>query len=193
MTTITPHSLCWRRILDNGSFEFATAIPSVQRIELAGTIVAVHEGVPLEVKYRIDCELDWHTRSVSIEQKLGFQRSTLQLSADGTGKWTDNRSGLVDTLTQCIDVDLELSPITNTLPINRLKLAVGQREEISAAWIRFPSLKLVHARQSYERLDSHTYRYCSLQSGFTADIEVDEIGLPIRYQGIWECVAVAER
>jgi uncharacterized protein len=110
---------------------------------------------------------------------------------DDAGAWNDSRTGRLDSLTGCIDVDLELTPITNTLPINRLKLAIGRREEIAVAWIRFPSLEIVHALQSYERLSDRTYRYRSLGSGFTANIDVDEIGLTIRYEGIWERIAKA--
>jgi uncharacterized protein len=191
MTALTPRALCWRRIMDDKSLEYAVVQPLLAGVELTGTIVSIHNDAPLEVHYRIECGADWLTRTVSIEQRLGLQRSSLSLSSDGSGKWSDHRSGRIDTMTGCLDVDLELSPITNTLPIKRLNLAVGQSEEIAAAWIRFPSLEIVHARQSYERLSDRTYRYRSLASGFTADIEVDEIGLTIRYQGIWERVGEA--
>lgn len=189
--TITPCALVWRRILDNGSMEFANAAPWGGGFELTGTIVAVHEREPLEVKYRLQCGPDWSTRAVSIEQRRGFQRSALSLAVDDAGAWSDSR-GKLDSLTGCLDVDLELSPITNSLPINRLNLGVGQVEEIAVVWVRFPTLEIVHARQSYERLSDRTYRYRSLGSGFTADIDVDESGLTIRYEGIWERVAKAE-
>ena len=185
----TPRALIWRRVLDNGSLEFATASPSTQGFELAGTIVALHEGEPLEVKYRIDCYPDWRTLTVSVQQRFGNRCSALLVSTDEAGRWSDQHAGLIDPVNGCLDADLELSPITNTLPINRLKLAVGEQSEIAVAWIRFPSLKIVRARQSYERLSSNTYRYRSLESGFTADIDVDDVGLAIRYAGIWERVA----
>jgi uncharacterized protein len=189
MRTLTPRALCWRRIMDNNSLEYAAAQPSAAGLELAGTIVAIHNEAPLEVHYRIGCDADWRTRTVSIEQRLGLQASSLSLAVDTAGAWSEQRGGPIDTLTGCLDVDLELTPITNTLPVNRLNLAIGQVEEIAVAWIRFPSLEIVHARQSYERLSESTYRYRSLGSGFTADIDVDEIGLTVRYEGIWERVA----
>jgi hypothetical protein len=158
---------------------------------LAGSIVALHNNIPLEVRYRIQCDSGWRTRAVSIEQRLGLQRSTLSLAVDEAGAWTDERTGPVGGLAGCLDVDLELSPITNSLPIKRMNLAIGQLEEIAAAWIRFPSLEIVHARQSYERLSERTYRYCSLVSGFTAEIEVDEMGLTVRYEGIWDRIGDA--
>jgi len=105
---------------------------------------------------------------------------------DTGGTWSHQLGNLIDTLAGCLDVDLELTPITNSLPVNRLNLAIGQVEEIAVAWIRFPSLEIVRASQSYERLADRKYRYRSLGSGFTAEIDVDEIGLTVRYEGIWE-------
>jgi hypothetical protein len=191
MTDSTPRALCWRRILDDNSLEYATAQPLPGGVELAGSIVTLHSNIPLEVRYRIECDSRWRTRAVSIEQRLGLQCSTRALAVDEAGAWTEQQTGPVAGLAGCLDVDLELSPITNSLPIKRLNLAIGQMEEISAAWIRFPSLELVPARQSYERLSERTYRYRSLASGFTAEIEVDEMGLTVRYEGIWERIGDA--
>jgi hypothetical protein len=39
-TTITPCALVWRRVLDNGSMEFANVAPWGSGFELTGTIVA---------------------------------------------------------------------------------------------------------------------------------------------------------
>jgi uncharacterized protein len=178
-------ALIFRRLFDNGSIEFATFSQVADGFLLTGTIVAVHESEPLEVKYRIECHPDWRTRLVWVEQRRGLEHSALVISQDDQAKWAA-QGATIDSLNGCLEVDLELTPITNTLPINRLKLGIGQRAEIVAAWIRFPSLEIVRAHQSYERLKAKTYRYRSLASGFTADIEVDEDGLPIRYEGIWE-------
>jgi uncharacterized protein len=185
-TTLRTRALVWRRIFDNGSIEFATVSQVADGFLLTGTIVAIHQGEPLEVKYRIECHVDWRTRLVSVEQRRGFRHSALVISPDDQADWAAHGVDTIDSLNGCLDVDLELTPITNTLPINRLKLDVGQRAEIAAAWIRFPSLEIVRANQSYERLTPSTYRYRSVVSGFTADIEVDQDGLPIRYEGIWE-------
>ncbi|MBV9732982.1 MAG: putative glycolipid-binding domain-containing protein [Verrucomicrobia bacterium] len=191
MSLLTPQALCWRRILDDNSLEYAAAKQLAAGLELAGTIVAIHDELPLAVRYRIECDADWRTRTVWIEQRLGLQQSSLSLSVDPGGAWNDQRGGLIHSVTGCLDVDLEMTPITNSLPVNRLNLAIGQVEEIAVAWIRFPSLEIVRASQSYERLSDRKYRYRSLGSGFTAEIDVDEIGLTVRYEGIWERVALS--
>jgi uncharacterized protein len=188
MHALSPRAVGWRRILDNNSLEYAAAKPLAAGVELAGTIVAVDDEAPLEVHYRIECDADWRTRKVSIEQTLGLQQSSLSLTVDAGGTWSDHRGHLIHSVTGCLDVDLEMTPITNSLPVNRLNLVIGQVEEITVAWIRFPSLEIVRASQSYERLADRRYRYRSLGSGFTAEIEVDEAGLTVRYEGIWERV-----
>jgi uncharacterized protein len=193
MTALTPRALCWRRIMDDNSLEYAVVQSSATGVALSGTIVAIHQDAPLEVHYRIECGPDWSTRSVSIEQRLGLEESALSLTVGTDGKWSHSHLGSIEALHGCLDVDLELTPVTNSLPVNRLNLAVGQVQEIAVAWIRFPTLNIIHARQSYERLSDRTYRYRSLGSGFTANVDVDEAGLTVRYEGIWERVAEATK
>ena len=59
---------------------------------------------------------------------------------------------------------------------------------IRAAWIRFPSLAVEPAAQTYTRLDEFTYRYAS--ATFEAELIVDDDGLVARY-GDWERTGVA--
>jgi hypothetical protein len=89
----------------------------------------------------------------------------------------------------CIDVDFSLTPSTNTLPIRRLHLAVGESRELTAAWVRFPELTVEPLAQRYTRLAERRYRYESIVSGFTAELEVDDLGLVVTYEGIWQRVA----
>jgi len=96
-------------------------------------------------------------------------------------------------LADCVDVDLGISPSTNTLPIRRLNLAVGESRELTAAWVRFPELTVEPLAQRYTRLAERRYRYESIVSGFTAELEVDDLGLVINYEGIWRRVAESRR
>jgi hypothetical protein len=61
---------------------------------------------------------------------------------------------LVSQLDGCTDVDFGWTPATNTVPIRRLGLEVGQRASITAAWIRFPELDVVASEQWYRDLES---------------------------------------
>ena len=92
----------------------------------------------------------------------------------------------IETITGCTDIDLEWSPSTNTLPIRRLPLAVGERSgPIVAAWVRFPSIELQPLSQEYQRTAGNRYRYVSNQGAFVAELAVDEEGLVTEYEGLW--------
>jgi uncharacterized protein len=85
----------------------------------------------------------------------------------------------------CDDVDLALTPATNSLPIRRLNLQVGGSESVIAAWVKFPDLTVEPLSQRYTRLAKDTYRYQS-NTGFSAEIVVDDLGLVTTYPGGWE-------
>ena len=75
--------------------------------------------------------------------------------------------------------------MTNTLPIRRLDLKVGEAAPVRAAWLRFPSFALEPLEQSYERLDNNMYRYESAGGRFVARVGVDDSGLVTDYGDIW--------
>jgi hypothetical protein len=83
------------------------------------------------------------------------------------------------------DVDLNFSPSTNTLPIRRLKLEVGQEAVVRAAWLRFPGFALEVLEQTYRRLDRSRYRYESAGGSFVADLDVNGEGLATAYANAW--------
>jgi hypothetical protein len=87
-------------------------------------------------------------------------------------------------------VDLAVTPSTNTLPIRRLDLAVGEGRDVVAAWVRFPGLTIEPLPQRYVRIAEHQYRYESRGGEFTAELEVDTLGVVVRYGSFWERVAV---
>jgi hypothetical protein len=178
----------WRRIMDELSFELAHLQRREAEIEISGLVLIAEQGLPLRVEYRILCDPLWRTRQVEIAQDYSGARRRMALRHDGDGHWQRDGSNQ-PALEGCLDVDLGITPSTNALPINRLGLQPGDAGEITAAWVKFPDLDIVAAPQSYERLAPTRYRYCSLDSGFTAEIEVDADGLPTDYAGIWRRIA----
>jgi uncharacterized protein len=87
--------------------------------------------------------------------------------------------------TGAIDVDLAMTPFTNTLPIRRLGLAVGASADIIVVYVTFPDLAVIADPQRYTRLAERTYRFESLDGGFVRNIEVDEHGLVVTYPGLF--------
>ncbi|HKV30479.1 MAG TPA: putative glycolipid-binding domain-containing protein [Candidatus Dormibacteraeota bacterium] len=155
--------------------------------EFSGLILQAHEESPYVVRYAIEVDAGWRTRKVEVEIEDGGQRR-LSLTVDGAGNWSHEGHRL-EQVAGCIDVDLEWSPSTNTLPIRRLGLAPGKSKTVTAAWVRFPSLDVERLEQSYECLAERRYRYRS--GRFTADLAVDVDGMVLQYGVNWKAVATS--
>ncbi len=85
----------------------------------------------------------------------------------------------------CIDVDLEISPATKTIPIRRLGLREGKAQEIRTAWLLDPDLTVEPSRQRYTRVAGRRYRFENLDSGYAVEIDLDDLGLVVLYPGGW--------
>ena len=181
-------AMLWRRV-DQPGTEAMELRAGADSWHLYGLAALGLEGQPTQVRYHVACDLGWRTRSVDVGVKWGGDIRVLHLSNKG-GTWRAKASPQVrDELASVgssIDVDLGMTPSTNTLPIRRLELAKGQSAELIAVWVRFPELTVEPLRQRYSRLEERRYRYESLDSGFSADLEVDELGLVTSYSGLWD-------
>jgi hypothetical protein len=180
--------IMWRRVMDDLSFEHARVIRTEAGSEISGSVLVAQNGLPLRVDYCIVCDSSWQTRTIQVDQSWRGVRRKLRLIHDGSGHWQKNGEG-DGSLAGCTDVDLGVSPCTNALPVNRLRIPLGESREINAAWIRFPELEITPTRQAYHRLREKQYQYRNLVSGFTALIDVDDDGLPTEYAGVWRRVA----
>ena len=174
-------SVLWNR-LDRPGHEFC----ALAEVVLRGVALIEHDGAPCALDYEVVCDESWRTRSTVVTGLVGDEIVDVSILATAAGVWTMNGRD-VDAVAGCIDVDLNFSPSTNTLPIRRLQLEVGEEAEVRAAWLRFPSFELEPLVQRYRRLDEHAYHY---ESGtFSADVAVNAAGLVTSYEGFCEAVA----
>lgn len=141
---------------------------------------------PVRVRYRIRTDAAWRTRTVEITV-FDSKPRLLRLHHDGEGHWSSEDGSALPELEGCLDVDLECSPFTNTLPIRRLGLDVGQGAYVRAAWVRYPSLTLEGLDQRYIRVSESLYRY-EARSGFSVDLAVDADGVVVDYGEYWRRV-----
>lgn len=181
----------WRR-LDVSGREDARAEQSPAGWRLTGQLDVEESGVPARFRYRIDCDHAWCTRSALIEGEAGDRSVRVALTADGAGRWAQDGRALPE-LTGALDVDLGFTPATNTLPIRRLSLAVGETAPVRSAWLRFPELRLEPLDQTYTRETEHVYRYVAQVDGapFTARLDTDAYGRVLHYEGLWEAELAA--
>jgi uncharacterized protein len=179
-------SILWQSLVVPGMERFVFEAND-QGYGLSGLIVRAYENVPYVARYTIQVDQEWNTRDAGVELGNGVQRA-IRLRSDGAGTWSLDGKHIPE-LDGCLDVDLEWSPSTNTLPIRRLALMPGERKGVGAAWVRFPALTVERLDQRYERLEGDRYRY---QSGsFTAELQVDDAAIVKQYGGVWQAVVAS--
>lgn len=176
-------SILWRR-RDRPGHEYARVTRGERGWLLSGVALFAHEGLPCRLDYSVTCDPSWLTTEAEVAGWVGEQRIQVRITADGDGSWKMNGISCPD-VRDCLDVDLNFTPSTNLLPIRRLALAVGQRSEVHAAWLRFPDFTLRRLDQIYTRVAERRYRYESADGTFATEIQVDDIGLPVSYGNIW--------
>jgi len=133
--------------------------------------------------YELTCAADWTFRALHLEALAGHRAMDLTRDVDGTWRLDgEERPDLAD----AVDLDLAISPLTNTLPIRRLDLGVDDEADIVTAYVSFPDLEIVADPQRYTRLDEDVYLYESLDSDFEAEITVDAAGYVLEYPGLFE-------
>ena len=181
--------LRWRR-LDLPGREEARIEQRGQGRHLTGRIEVEESGVSARLEYRIACDLAWCTRSVLVEGEAAGGPVRFALNADGAGRWTCDDRVLTE-VSGALDIDLGFTPATNTLPIRRLSLAVGETAAMRAVWLRFPELRLEALEQRYTCEAERAYRYEASIDGetFSARLDTDEYGRVLRYEGLWEMLA----
>ncbi len=181
---MTTRSILWRR-LDQPGHDAALLTERATGATLEGMAVFKESGRPCRLHYVVECDAGWRTVSARVTGSLDTTLVDLAIGADGTRAWRFNGQSC-PAVHGSADVDLSFTPATNLLPIRRVKLATGQRAEVSAAWLRFPELTLEPLDQVYERVSEFTYRYSSRQGSFVALLETNATGFVTHYPNLWQ-------
>jgi hypothetical protein len=181
----------WRRIGLQG-LEHLT-LEEMEQGYRANAVLSVEAdlgGVTCE--YHFDLGETWRTRSFTLKQHQAGEDQTLLIERIGNDHWQVNGQARPD-LSGCMELDLTVSPFTNTLAIHQLQLAPGEAKVFTALYVRIPQLELFPQRQRYKRLDPaeppKRFLYEGLGTGFIQEITVDEYALVESYPRFAERVA----
>jgi hypothetical protein len=181
----------WRR-LDQPGHEAARIVFHKPFWQLTGSAVFAHEGQPCRLEYLVVCDGGWKTSHARVIGWLGQRRIRYELWADSERRWRMNGT-VSPEVAGCVDLDLAFSPSTNTIPIRRLGLALGEEAEVRAAWLGFPEFALEPLDQTYRRTGLDSYLYQSAGGSFVTQLEVNPAGFIARYPGRWELEAASSR
>jgi hypothetical protein len=179
-----PIEVVWEQLLGRGLEHLSLREDAT--IEADGVAVGILEDAAYRIQYRITCDASWNVQRFTVQSLLNSERASLMRRGSD---WLDEQGRLQAALSGCTEVDIMVTPFTNSLPIRRLGLRSGQAAPISVAYVTVPGLAVSRADQVYSCLqtqaDGGIVRYRSVSTGFTADLKVDADGLVTDYPGIF--------
>lgn len=156
-----------------------------------GIVIGVEQDVAFRIRYEIICDIHWQVRKVTVAS-LGEAEQAICFVTDGSGNWINEKGEEIPAFQGCLDVDISVTPFTNTLPIRRLHLLQNQALDINVVYISVPEMQLSVKPQRYTCLeitdDESQYKFESLDADFTVILTVDADGLVKDYPALFRCV-----
>jgi hypothetical protein len=147
------------------------------------------ERGPFRLTYRLTWDKSWQLGEADLVVTTERSTTSLNLRTDGQGRWRDGGGRAIDVLDGCVDIDIWPTPFTNSFPVRREPMVVGERRQFRMAWVSAPDLTVRPQPQAYTRLADRLYLFESLDgSGFSAELPVDEDGIVLDYPGLFRRV-----
>lgn len=133
--------------------------------------------------YEIHLDESWRTRSARVTSRGDGTTAVTTIEADGEGNWRVD-GVRAPQLTGCLDLDLDLSAMTNTFPVHRLRLTAERTTRAPAAYVRAAGLATGRLDQTYTRTGDGHYDYTAPEFDFACRLAYDRHGLVVDYPGI---------
>ena len=178
--------LFWRRT-DLEGFERLELSVDPTGVTATSTVLCVEAG-GFRLEHRWQLDAGWHAQFVSVERWNAEGHGIVRLERVRSG-WRVNGE-LRPELDGAEEPDLSVTPFCNTFPIRRTPLTPGESRTLDTAFIDGPALTVARSRQRYDRQGPDRVRYVDLglSRGFEADLVVDEQGLVLHYEHLFERV-----
>ncbi len=152
--------------------------------KITSTIIGCFEEKIYLVTYLIETNQHWETLLLEINCQHNDTIQHIKLEGDGKGNWLKNGEK-ADQFKGCLDVDIPLTPFTNTLPIRRLNLSQNQSQEIQVVYCDLLAQEIKPIHQKYTCLSHSEYQYENVPNDFEATIQIDERGLVVDYPSLF--------
>jgi hypothetical protein len=179
-------SIRWRS-LEHGGLEQLSINEWPEGVKVRSAIVGQADEDRHGVLYELSLTPDWRFQAMLLQRTDGRM---VVLRRSDAGEWFDMQAEALPELEGCFDIDFEMTPFTNSLPIRRDPLYIGETRRFWMAYIPADTLEPFADEQIYTRLSERVYRFETGEGEdyFTADITVDEDGLVVDYPGLFERV-----
>jgi len=153
-------------------------------VEINSVIIGSYKHEIYRVSYLIKTNEHWATVFFELEVQFSDRKLMYSYNCDREGNWTKNGSA-IDEFKGCIDIDISLTPFTNSLPINRLKLEINERRQIKVLYIDILNQEIKPVLQNYTRISDVEYKFENVPNDFEAIISIDEDGFVVNYPNLF--------
>ena len=152
------------------------------RLSAHGTQLGA-EPDPYRLDYSLRTGPDFVTETLELSVAARRRAAAAAPGARPGRQLDGRRQAACRTWTGALDCDLAFSPLTNAMPILRhgLREPGAEPRDFAMAWVAVPGLEIHRSPQRYEPMDERHVRFVSLDSAFTAELELDDDGLVVRY------------
>lgn len=166
------------------SLEFCRIEQTDAKIIIHSTIIGCADKQPYEVRYMIDLDKRWNIQNFVVDADVNGIKWKI-IGSNHDNKWQIN-SGLKADFASFKFIDISLTPLTNTLPINSLVFKISEPQEIEVLYIDIlkNEFKVVHQR--YTKVYDNRYLYENTDTDFKAILPVDKDGFVENYPGLFE-------
>lgn len=184
---------------DEVGLEGARVLMGATGFRALGRIVRTGPRVECTASYRLTVNEDGTVQRLSVTAATADRERHLTINRTEDGYWLleDGSGSNRADFGAAVDVDLERSPLFNTLPIRRLGLHTGSAEHVvPVVFVSLPSLAVELVDQRYRTvstLGDDGSAVVNFSAGdVSADLTVDADGLVSHYPGLARRVYAAE-
>jgi hypothetical protein len=184
---ILPRTAAWQHQHSRLGLEVVFLAADESGYRLNGHTVAVEGTRTWVVQYEISLDSFWTTKAARVSSWSVNGKADVTLDAHESGHWRVNGRSAPE-YDGCIDIDLESSACTNTIPVHRLSLGIGQSANVPALYVTAVDLGVERLEQEYCRIDdlgkNQRYDYRAPAFDFESQLVYDHTGLVMEYPGI---------
>ncbi|HYF70902.1 MAG TPA: putative glycolipid-binding domain-containing protein [Ohtaekwangia sp.] len=125
---------------------------SENKVGVDSAIIGLYNEKIYRVAYTIKLNNLWQVNYCIIKTQFDNRIKTIKFLSN-QDKWSLDGKYFPE-FDGCTDVDIPLTPFTNSLPINRLKLSEGEAKEIDVIYIDLLEDNIKRVKQKYSRVSA---------------------------------------
>lgn len=155
-----------------------------KEIVISSVLTGALDTLHYTAEYLLKLSHRWQVNQFEISYVLnGISHSVS--GAHTPDEWIINRQ-VKPEFKKCVDIDITLTPFTNSLPINRLRMNQDEPHQLEVLYINVLENRMYPVRQQYTKKSETTYNFQNIPNDFEADIIVDNQGFVVHYPQLFE-------